>query len=330
MGRRPSPARSQLRVYNDRSLVHRVKHVGVLTGMVFGPYGREPHALCTCSAGGTVRVRFLKRCADACCGRGVEGRGCRCLRLTFARFPSAAPHSRRASLDAKGGIGTGPVPEQDVPLSIPRKTRLYLEQTQREREAATEMHRVFQVRPHRDWRAARTGLIIAECPPTHAQRDLCKLRLDTARAFVKIITSGKGPQSYASGASVRLTALVRCEGCRGSRASPPCQAPPPLLVQLQGLGPVFRISATLENTGRQSLIGLMIAVSFDETVYSVSQPLRRLPALIPGLAQVVEIPLRCISQGSDGGDVRLTVLSGADSSVPLLSATVAMPLIDLT
>ena len=55
---------------------------------------------------------------------------------------------------------------QDVPLSIPKKTKLYVEHTQREREQATEMHRIFQ-------------------------RDLCKLRLSTARAYVRMITNGQ-------------------------------------------------------------------------------------------------------------------------------------------
>ena len=60
---------------------------------------------------------------------------------------------------------TGPPPEQDVPLPVPKKTKLYVEQTQRERDHAPEMHRAFQ-------------------------RDLCKLRLETARAYVKTLTDG--------------------------------------------------------------------------------------------------------------------------------------------
>ncbi len=49
---------------------------------------------------------------------------------------------------------------------MPKKTKLYVEQTQRERDQATEMHRLFQ-------------------------RDLCKLRLTTARSYVKVITDGQ-------------------------------------------------------------------------------------------------------------------------------------------
>jgi len=59
----------------------------------------------------------------------------------------------------------GPPPEQDIPLAVPKKTKLYVEQTQREREMAPEIHRRFQ-------------------------RDLCKLRLTTARAYVKTLTDG--------------------------------------------------------------------------------------------------------------------------------------------
>ncbi len=50
---------------------------------------------------------------------------------------------------------------QDVPLAVPKKTRLYVEQTQREREQAGPMHRAFQ-------------------------RDLLKMRLEAARAYVKV------------------------------------------------------------------------------------------------------------------------------------------------
>ena len=72
---------------------------------------------------------------------------------------------------------------QDKPLDVPKKTKLYIEQTQREREHGTDIHRVFQ-------------------------RDLCKLRLTTARAFVKIATDTVGPLSVTAGVSLRLLAKV--------------------------------------------------------------------------------------------------------------------------
>ena len=54
---------------------------------------------------------------------------------------------------------------------MPKKTKLYVEQTQRERDMAPEIHRRFQ-------------------------RDLCKLRLTTARAYVKTLTDGYMVRQY--------------------------------------------------------------------------------------------------------------------------------------
>lgn len=49
---------------------------------------------------------------------------------------------------------------------VPKKTRLYVEQTGRERVAAVEMHRAFQ-------------------------RDLARLRLTAARTYVRLLTDGQ-------------------------------------------------------------------------------------------------------------------------------------------
>ena len=87
--------------------------------------------------------------------------------------------SRQANLEKKEG-SAGPPAEQDVPLKVPRKTKLYVEQSEREVENATHMHRVFQ-------------------------RDLCKLRLETARSYVKIITSGEAGISMGGGAGKGVT-----------------------------------------------------------------------------------------------------------------------------
>ena len=92
----------------------------------------------------------------------------------------------------------GPPPEQDIPLNVPKKTKLYVEQTQRERDQATEMHRLFQVCSARALLLAGGGggLTVVLVPFFVAvQRDLCKLRLTTARSYVKVITDGqvRGP-----------------------------------------------------------------------------------------------------------------------------------------
>lgn len=97
-----------------------------LAAIRYGTYSREANTLVTVSRSGALTFKMTKRTA------------------TF-KAPDAP---------------TGPPAEQDIPLAVPKKTRLYVDQTQRERECAVDMHRIFQ-------------------------RDLCKLRLATARAYVK-------------------------------------------------------------------------------------------------------------------------------------------------
>ena len=126
----------------------------------------------------------------------------------------------------------GPPPEQDIPLNIPKKTKLYVEQTQRERDQATEMHRLFQ-------------------------RDLCKLRLNTARAYVKIITDGQGPMSYSSTTALRLNAAVL------------------------GLGPGFKLVLLLQNNGTRSLMDLTVSLNYNPMVYFVPCGLFKIPLLLP-------------------------------------------------
>ena len=82
-------------------------------------------------------------------------------------------------------FNVGPPPEQDIPLPVPKKTKLYVEQTQREREKAPEIHRGFQ-------------------------RDLCKLRLTTARAYVKTLTDG---MMVSRDANFLYALLVCCSLC---------------------------------------------------------------------------------------------------------------------
>ena len=71
-----------------------------------------------------------------------------------------------------------------TPTDLTDLSDRYVEQTQRERDQSTEMHRIFQ-------------------------RDLCKLRLSTARSYVKMISDGQGPVCYSAGVSLRLNARVQ-------------------------------------------------------------------------------------------------------------------------
>jgi Bardet-Biedl syndrome 1 protein len=155
----------ELRLYVDKTAVATLKLDDPAVGLRFGAYGREEGALALVGKAGSLVIKMLQRSAN---------------------------------LDTSG-VAPGPPPEQDIPLAIPKKTKLYVEQTQREREQATEMHRIFQ-------------------------RDLCKIRLDTARAYVKVLTDGQ----VCATLRPRLPRR-RARPDRARRATPP---PPRLLTGL--------------------------------------------------------------------------------------------------
>lgn len=148
-------ANLEVRIYNEKHLVSVFSVKSPVTGMVFGRYGREDNTFITITRSGALDIKILPRTANL-------------------EVSSSA---------------VGPPPEQDVPLQVPKKTRLYVEQTQREREQAVDMHRIFQ-------------------------RDLCKLRLATTRSYVKLLTDGRGAATYTSNASLSLNASVQGLGPR--------------------------------------------------------------------------------------------------------------------
>ena len=140
----------ELRVYNGKCLVSTCAMSDRVRGMRFGRVGREDNALALTTRGGSVRVKIMPRSAK------LEG-------------------SSRA----------GPPAEQDIPLAVPKKTKLYVEQTQRERLNAIDMHRVFQ-------------------------RDLMRLRYETGKAYLKVMKDGTGPSSSGQdGVNIRLNATIQ-------------------------------------------------------------------------------------------------------------------------
>jgi len=238
-------ANGEIRVYNNKSLVHTLETNDVVTGLKFGKYAREDNTLVVAFRSGTIHIKMLPRLAN---------------------------------LELTKGQNSGPPPEQNVPIRVPKKTRLYIEQTQREKEFGTEMHRVFQ-------------------------RDLCKLRLATARAYVKVLTDGQGPLSYTSGSSLRLTAHV------------------------QGLGPLFKIKLNIQNTGTKPLMDIPLVFTFNHTIYRVARPSLTLPLLVPSLVYNYEVDVECIDEAA-GADVIRVFVCHPHSAVPIITALVNMPLAD--
>ena len=100
-----SLSNGELRVYNDKHLVSVYNMIDTVHGLRFGRLGREDNALVVTTKSGSLQVKIMPR---------------------------------QANLEASGA-NAGPPAEQDIPLAVPKKTKLYVEQTQREREQAVDM-----------------------------------------------------------------------------------------------------------------------------------------------------------------------------------------------
>lgn len=236
----------EVRLYSDKSLVATIHLDDTPVGMRFGAYGREEAALAMVGKAGTLVIKMLQRTANL-------------------EVSSAPP---------------GPPPEQDIPLAIPKKTRLYVEQTQREREQAVEMHRIFQ-------------------------RDLCRLRLSTARSYVKVLTDGEGSQSYSNGLTVRLTA------------------------QVQGLGPLFKLKLNLQNTGNKPVQDLDVTFSANPVLYKLHSRVLQLPLLLPTVTYRCDCDIESIDESGLADTVRIYVCTRS-SCLPIITAVVSMPLSELS
>ncbi|KAK8384168.1 hypothetical protein O3P69_009121 [Scylla paramamosain] len=141
-------ADNRVLIYRDKHLVDTIHTEDRVSAMRFGRFGREDNTLVLVLKGGGLVVKILKR---------------------TARFDIQ---------DADG-----PSQGQVVKLNIPKKTKLFVDQTMRERENCVLMHRVFQ-------------------------HDLYRLRLSTARSYVQALETSSNPISLSQTEPLKLSAQV--------------------------------------------------------------------------------------------------------------------------
>jgi Bardet-Biedl syndrome 1 protein len=239
---------NELRIYNGKTLIHTVHTIETVSGLCFGTYGTEPNTLVLSYRNGGLEFKMISRVAK------LEGTG-------------------------KGG----PPPEQEVPLKLPSRTRIYMEQTEREKDHGTDMHRVFQ-------------------------KELCKLRLTTAKAFVKILTDGQSSVSQGNamnGGSIRLNA------------------------QVTGLGPLFKIKINITNTGQKSLLKVPIMFVYNRQIYTMRQSIVEIPVLVPQAQYKFTYDVMLVDEQAGADSIKILVCN-TQSAVPVITAVVNMPLADIS
>ena len=124
---------------------------------------------------------------------------------------------------------------------MPKKTKLFIEQTQRERDNPLTIHKNYQ-------------------------KDLVKLRLNTAQVYVQILDQGNLKNNMlSSDNNLRVTADVF------------------------GMGPVFTIKLFVENLGSDPLTELFINYQFDPKIFKILQPVYQIPFLLPHISLPLSI-----------------------------------------
>ncbi|TNV81162.1 hypothetical protein FGO68_gene3820 [Halteria grandinella] len=236
----------ELRLYNskDKNLIHILKNEDLISGMSYGTFGREEGSLIINNKSGGISVKMLQRQAN----------------LSSTHKP-------------------GPPAEQDIPLNVPKKTKLFVELTQRERENAQWMHKQFQ-------------------------KDLIKLRLKTAKQYIQMLSDGLAPMSYAQGSQIRLSAS--CEG----------------------IGPSFKIKLQLQNLSKTPIMGVHVNLSFNDQIYKLKGKSPFMPMLVPNLNYKIDIDIENIDP-SGASDVVKVLVFNKESTVPLITANISMPLSEL-
>lgn len=97
----------EIRMFNDKYHIDTITVGETINAMKFGTFGREEGCLVINTASGGLQAKVLQRQAN--------------LNGTSQR--------------------PGPPIEQDIPLNVPKKTKLFLELTQREKDQGVKMHR---------------------------------------------------------------------------------------------------------------------------------------------------------------------------------------------
>ncbi|KAF6023937.1 BBS1 [Bugula neritina] len=137
-------------IYRDKFLINKFTTPDVVKAILFGRFGREDGSLVMVMKGGGLLVKILKR---------------------------------TATFEDKGIQKGGPPPVQTLKLDVPKKTKLFVDQTIREREHGIVMHRQFM-------------------------HDLQRLRLNAAKTYAESLMKSENPISNSHTEPLKLNAVV--------------------------------------------------------------------------------------------------------------------------
>ncbi|CAF3669384.1 unnamed protein product [Rotaria sordida] len=148
-------ANNEIHLYKDKFLVDVIQIEENVYAMKFGRLGREDATLVMITKNGGLVIKILKRTA----------------------------------VFEENDVLHGPPKEQQVKIDVPKRTKLYVDQTLREKEQAENMYRIFQ-------------------------QDLIRLKLLTGKEFLKSVQAGLNPVAKTKTETIRINAEVHGLGPR--------------------------------------------------------------------------------------------------------------------
>lgn len=137
----------ELRLYNDKQLLNVYKTIESIFSMRFGKFGADEDNLILISDSGSLMIKSLIH-----------------SNLENHKIP-------KRSLD-------------DGNINVPKKTKLYLDLIEREKECSISMNQVFQ-------------------------SDMVRLRHKTLDTYIKMLKIGNAPQNYSTSSKIKLTASLQ-------------------------------------------------------------------------------------------------------------------------
>ncbi|KEG11372.1 putative Bardet-Biedl syndrome 1 protein [Trypanosoma grayi] len=196
---------------------------------------------------------------------------------------------RHASFECETEGEVGPSAEQDVPIPVPPLTSVFVAQAERERTYSVDMHQSFQ-------------------------RDLCRLRLKTAKSYLGLLSGGGGGGGGSGGETSGVGGLPSYRSDSSLR----------MLTAVQGLGPVFKIQITLQNVTQKPMHDLTIILRYPAASCKVSKSIMDVPFLLPSLLSSYELLVERVGEEVMSDGVHVCVSSLANP-VPLVAAIVELP-----
>ncbi|KAI6659932.1 Bardet-Biedl syndrome 1 protein-like [Oopsacas minuta] len=97
-----------------------------------------------------------------------------------------------------------------------------------------------------------------------------------------------------------------------------------LSAQVQGLGPGFKLSVSVQNASNIAVTGLLITFIYNPTIYGMTINAIPIPFLVPSINYTYEATVECLSDTGVTEAIRV-VITKDSVSIPLLTALITMP-----